>query len=111
MWVRLMTRWWGVIVVDEPRLLFLKDTDGDDKADLPVHPEQRADVARRRQHIVEPEDIFLDRMHRLGEDQGEEDALMRSLHLKLQGRHVSLDGLHITAYLKSWRSKASGTRR
>jgi putative heme-binding domain-containing protein len=26
----------GVIVVDEPRLLFLKDTDGDDKADLVV---------------------------------------------------------------------------
>ncbi len=27
----------GVIVVDQPRLLFLKDTDGDDKADLVVH--------------------------------------------------------------------------
>lgn len=26
----------GVIVVDEPRLLWLKDTDGDDKADLEV---------------------------------------------------------------------------
>jgi putative heme-binding domain-containing protein len=27
----------GVLVVDQPRLLFLKDTDGDDKADLVVH--------------------------------------------------------------------------
>lgn len=27
----------GVLVVDEPRLLWLKDTDGDDKADLVVH--------------------------------------------------------------------------
>ena len=27
----------GVLVVDQPRLLFLKDTDGDDKADLIVH--------------------------------------------------------------------------
>lgn len=27
----------GVIVVDQPRLLFLKDTDGDDRADLVVH--------------------------------------------------------------------------
>lgn len=27
----------GVLVVDQPRMLFLKDTDGDDKADLVVH--------------------------------------------------------------------------
>ncbi|MGL4419946.1 MAG: DUF7133 domain-containing protein, partial [Gemmataceae bacterium] len=27
----------GVIVVDQPRLLFLKDTDGDDKADVVIH--------------------------------------------------------------------------
>lgn len=26
----------GVLVVDEPRMLWLKDTDGDDKADLVV---------------------------------------------------------------------------
>jgi putative heme-binding domain-containing protein len=27
----------GVLVVDQPRLLFLKDTDGDDKADIVIH--------------------------------------------------------------------------
>ena len=38
----------GVLVVDEPRMLWLKDTDGDDKADVVVHRHSTAGPPRTR---------------------------------------------------------------